>query len=348
MDGTAPPWLDHCRARGREGNDRIVRAVQEQAGRALRSVMWRSDVVAGILATWPVDPKKRTEGEWEAVRAAIPGGEFLLSSVIRSRTRQIAAYLRKNRRLPVDVFELEGAPRVARLLLLAACDGQQASIERSVTEPTKVVLRLQLPTRPGPQKYAHWSWVACTIKLPPTVPANAVLHLPTVRIVDGKVRADLAYTHPVPKARHLGHTVALGVDWGLNTLLSAGAARSRPDGTITALGSGAQFRALGVLAKQYRLRKQSEQLHAKTDQYARLADPALDGKQAVLTEEIRRVSERRSHLNDALAWAAARWAVDQAVAAGATVIYLEDLRSMEAGGMGRTQNTRMSQTVRGR
>ncbi|MGX1549325.1 zinc ribbon domain-containing protein, partial [Streptomyces adustus] len=27
---------------------------------------------------------------------------------------------------------------------------------------------------------------------------------------------------------------------------------------------------------------------------------------------------------------------------------MEDLRSMEAGGMGRTQNTRMSQTVRGR
>jgi IS605 OrfB family transposase len=65
------------------------------------------------------------------------------------------------------------------------------------------------------------------------------------------------------------------------------------------------------------------------------------------------VSERRSNLNDALAWAAARWAaarwaVDQAVAAHATVIYLEDLRSMEAGGMGRTHNTRMSQTVRGR
>ncbi|MFJ9909829.1 zinc ribbon domain-containing protein [Streptomyces sp. NPDC101152] len=328
-------------------NDRIVRVAQEQAGRALRSVKWRADVVAGILATWPVDPKKRTEGEWEAVRAAIPGGEFLLSSVIRSRTRQIAAYLRENGCLPVDVFELEPAPRGARMLLLSACDGQQASIERSVTEPTKVLLRMQLPTRPGPQKYADWSWVACTIKLPPTVPASAVLHLPTLRIVGGKVRADLAYTHPVPKAQRFGHTVALGVDWGLNTLLSAGAARLHPDGTITGLGTGAQFRASGVLAKQYRLRKQSERLHAKTDQYARLADPALDGKQAVLTEEIRRISERRLNLNDALAWAAARWAVDQAVAAQATVIYLEDLRSMEAGGMGRTQNTRMSQTVRG-
>ena len=141
--------------------------------------------------------------------------------------------------------------------------------------------------------------------------------------------------------------MALGVDWGLNTLLCAGAARLHDDHTITTLGAGAQFRAAGVLAKQHRLRRISEQLHAKTDQYTRLNDPGLDAKNAVLTQEIRCVSERRSNLGDALAWAAARWAVDQAVAAGATVIYLEDLRSMEAGGMGRTQNTRLSQTVRG-
>ncbi len=147
------------------------------------------------------------------------------------------------------MFELEPTPRVARMLLLAACDGQQATIERSVTEPTKVLLRLQLPTRPDPQKYADWTWVDCTITLPPTVPANAVLHLPTLRITGGKVRADLAYTHPVPKTQRNGHTVALGVDWGLNTLLSAGVARLNGDGTITALGAGAQFRASGVLAR---------------------------------------------------------------------------------------------------
>jgi len=338
-------WTTACE--GVKVNDRIVRAAQEQAGRCLRSVKWRADVVAGILTTWPADPKKRTEAEWEQVRAAIPGGEHLPSSVIRSRTRQIADFERRNGRLPADVFDVEPTPGVARMLLLSACDGQQASIERSATEPKKVLLRLQLPTRPDPQAYRDWSWVACTITLPPTIPAHAVLHLPTLRIVGGKVRADLAYTHPVPKTSRSGHTVALGADWGLNTLVSAGAARLNGDGTITALGAGAQFRAAGVLAKQYRLRKTSERLHAKTDQYTRLADPALDGKAAVLAEEIRRISERRSTLNDALAWAAARWTVDQAVAAGATVIYLEDLRSMEAGGMGRTQNTRMSQTVRG-
>ncbi|MFF4259166.1 zinc ribbon domain-containing protein [Streptomyces sp. NPDC001663] len=328
-------------------NDRIVRMAQEQAGRALRSVKWRADVVDGVLAAWPADPKKRTPEEWDHVRAAIPGGEYLPSSIIRSRTRQITAFERKHGRLAADLFELEPTPRVPRMLLLAACDRQQATIERLATEPTKALLRLQLPTRPDPQMYADWTWVECPIALPPTVPGCAVIHLPTLRIAGGQVRADLAYTHPVPKTQRTGHTVALGVDWGLNTLLSAGAARLHDDGRATALGSGAQFRAAGVLAKQYRLRRISERLHAKTDHYVRLADPALDGKNAVLAEEIRRVSERRSNLNDALAWAGARWTVDQAAAVGATVIYLEDLRSMEAGGMGRTHNTRMSQTVRG-
>ncbi|WP_075731109.1 zinc ribbon domain-containing protein [Streptomyces acidiscabies] len=328
-------------------NDRIVRMAQEQAGRTLRSVKWRADVVGGVLAAWPADLKKRTPEEWDQVRAAIPGGEYLPSSIIRSRTRQITAFECEHGRLAADVFELEPTPRLPRMLLLAACDGQQATIERSATEPTKALLRLQLPTRPDPQKYADWTWVECPIALPPTVPANAVIHLPTLRIAGGQVRADLAYTHPVPKTQRTGHTVALGVDWGLNTLLSAGAARLHDDGRITALGSGAQFRAAGVLAKQYRLRRISERLHARTDHYMRLADPSLDGKNAVLAEEIRRVSERRSNLNGALAWAAARWTVDQAAAVRATVIYLEDLRSMEAGGMGHTQNTRMSQTVRG-
>ncbi|MGW0885286.1 hypothetical protein [Streptomyces sp. NPDC002671] len=179
-----------------------------------------------------------------------------------------------------------------------------------------------------------------------------MLHLPTLRVAAGRVRADLANTHPVPKARRTGHRVALGVDWGPNTLLSAGAARLHDDGTITALGAGAQFRAAGVLARQHRLRRLSEHLHTKADHYQRLIggdeQHHLADKHEVLRGEIRHVSNRRSNLNDALAWSAARWAVDQAVTVGATVIYLENLRSMEAHGMGRTTNTRLSQTVRGR
>jgi hypothetical protein len=332
-------------------NDRIVRMAQEQAGRVLRSVKWRADLTAGVLTTWPADPAKRDAGEWDAVRAAAPGGAFLPSSVIKSRTRQAASFGRKHGRLPVDVFELEAAPRTARMLLLSACDGQQATLERHESDPGRALLRLQLPTRPDPRSYRDWAWAACPITLPPTIPPNAVLHLPTLRMHQGRVRADLAYTHPVPKARHTGHTVALGVDWGLNTLLSVGAVRLHDDGRITALGGGGMFRAAGVLAKQHRLRRLSEHLNAKADHYQRLTGSdtghSLAARHAVLTDEIRRVSRRRSNLNDALAWAAARWAVDQAIAAGATVVYVEDLRSMEARDMGRTMNTRLSQQVRG-
>ncbi|WP_409467627.1 zinc ribbon domain-containing protein [Streptomyces sp. HC307] len=332
-------------------NDRIVRMAQEQAGRALRSADWRAELTSAVLQTWPCDPGRRTPEEWDQVRKAVPGGRSLPSSVIRSRTRQITAFAAKNGRLPADVFELEAPPRAARMLLLSACDSQQATIERGEDDPQRALLRLQLPTRPDPRCYRDWAWVACPITLPPTVPPGAVLHLPTLRLTGGKVRADLAYTHAVPKARRSGHTVALGVDWGLNTLLSAGAARLQDDGHITALGHGAQFRAAGVLARQHRLRRLAEHLHTKADHYQRLIDAdeqhELSGKHEVLRDEIRFVSDRRSHLNDALARAAARWAVDQAIAAQATIIYLEDLRSMEAGGMGRTHNTRMSQTVRG-
>ncbi|SCF27795.1 hypothetical protein GA0074695_5086 [Micromonospora viridifaciens] len=334
-------------------NDRIVRMAQEQAGRVLRSSKWRVDVTGGVLSTWPSDPRRRTPVEWEQVRQAIPGGEGLPSSVIKSRTRQAVAFIAANGRLPVDVFELEGIPRVPRMLLLAACDRQQATIERNDTDPARALLRMQLPTRPDPRGYRDWTWVACPISLPPTVPAGAFLHLPTLRITGRQVRADVAYTHGVPKARSSGHTVALGVDWGLNTLLSAGALRLQEDGRITALGAGGQFRAAGVLAKQHRLRRHGERLHAKADHYQRLIaggdqQHQLAGKHAVLRDEIRHVSARRSNLNDALAWAAARWTVDQATAATATVIYLEDLRSLEAKGMGATMNTRLSQQVRGK
>ncbi|WP_228022749.1 zinc ribbon domain-containing protein [Streptomyces acidicola] len=332
-------------------NDRIVRMAQEQAGRALRSAGWRAGLTSAVLETWPRDPGKRTPKEWDQVREAALGGRCLPSGVIRSRTRQITAFAAKNGRLPADVFELEAPPRAARMLLLSACDGQQATIERGEGDPQRALLRLQLPSRPDPRSYRDWTWVACPVTLPPTVPAGAVLHLPTLRLAGGKVRADLAYTHVVPKASRTGHTVGLGVDWGLNTLLSAGATRLHDDGHITALGHGAQFRAAGVLARQHRLRRLSEHLHAKVNHIEQLIAGdqrhELSGKHEVLRDEIRFVSDRRSHLNDALAWAAARWTVDQAIAAHATVIYLEDLRSMEAGGMGRTHNTRMSQTVRG-
>lgn len=331
-------------------NDRVCRMAQEQAGRILRSAGWRDALTYAITTTWPVNPGRRTPDEWDAVRAAMPGGEHMPSSVIRARTRQVQRFADDNGRLPDNVFELEAPPQTCAMLLLAACDRQAATIERSAADPGRALLRVQLPSCPDPRSYKDWAWVAVPLVLPPTVPARATLHLPTLRIVRGKLRAEVPFTLLVPAARRSGHDVALSVDWGLNTLLAAGAASLDPDGKVRALGAGAQYRAGGVSAKQHRLRRQNEKLHAKIDHYERLSgdspDHPLKGKIATLQEEERRVNDRRSHLNNALAWSSARWSVDQAITVGATVIYVEDLRSLEARGMGKTMNTRLAQTVR--
>ncbi|MEV0405409.1 hypothetical protein [Actinoallomurus sp. NPDC050550] len=270
-------------------NDRIVRMAQEQAGRILRGAQHRAEMVAEVLNTWPADPAKRTPAEWNAVREAIPDGRSLSGGVIKARTRQVTAFVAGHGRFPVDVFDLEEAPRAARMLVLAAVDRQQAILERAEDEPARVLLRLQLPTRPDPRAYADWTWVACPLNLPPTVPPDAVLHLPTLRPQGQKIHADLAFSHPVPKTERKGHTTSLGVDWGLNILLSAGACRLRPDGTITALGVGAMFRAAGVMARQHRLRRHGEHLHSKIDTYTRLIDGQEDHhlvvKHATLTAE---------------------------------------------------------------
>jgi hypothetical protein len=317
---------DACPPGGVQVNDRIARMAQEQAGRTLRLACWRDALTRAITATWPADPGKRTPEEWDAVRAAIPGGEQVGSAVIRARTRQVACYRHAHGSLPGDVTDLETPPRMPAMLILAGCDRQQASIERHETDPRRALLRLQLPACPSPRSYQDWSWVAIPLTLPPTVPAAATLHLPTLRITRGRVRADVAFTRQVPAAGRDGHTTALGVDWGLNTLLSAGAVRLGRDGSITALGAGAQFRASGVLAKAHRLRRHGEQLHAKLGQYELLTaerqDSPLAGKAALLREEARRVADRRARLNEALAWSAARWAADQAIASGASVIYV--------------------------
>jgi hypothetical protein len=244
-------------------NDRVRRMALEQAGRILRSAAWRAALTTAILATWPAQSGKRTPEEWDAVRAAIPGGEHLPSGIIRARTRQAGRFLAANGRLPRDVFELEDVPHSAGVLLLSACDRQQATLERHQADPRRALLRVQLPLRPDPRSHRDWAWVALPVVLPPTVPPGARLHLPVLRVAGGKAHADLAFTHAVPAARRDGHTVALAVDWGLNTLLAAGAARLHPDGTITALGAGAQYRAAGVLAKGHRLRRHAERLHAK-------------------------------------------------------------------------------------
>jgi len=151
----------------------------------------------------------------------------------------------------------------------------------------------------------------------------------------------------------------VGLDWGVNTLLTGTVGKLADTSTGTRVvsdGRMLRFDATGVSAKLHRLRGNREQVAARRDHHARLLDglpenapdrAALTAKHAVLEVQHERVCDRIRHLNHALAWAAARWAVDQASALGASVIYLEDLATLEARGR-RKGNSRLSAQVRGR
>nr|WP_234441758.1 transposase [Streptomyces sp. WM6386] len=186
-----------------------------------------------------------------------------------------------------------------------------------------------------------------------------MLHTPTLRPTPaGRIAVDLPHSRPVPATQASGHTVALGFDWGVNTLLTGTLGRLTgrgPTRRVLTDGRPLVFDATTASAALHRLRDVREHLAAKRDHCRALADglgsphlawgERLD-RARVLEAEHRRVCARIRHLNTALAWSAARWAVDQAAALGASVIYLEDLATLEARGH-RRGNARLSGQVRG-
>ncbi|MEV6586450.1 zinc ribbon domain-containing protein [Streptomyces acidicola] len=335
-------------------SDRVRRAAEEYAARTLRLAVHRRTLVAAILATWPADPRRRTEAEWAALRAALPAG--VGRAEIRNRTRQVSAYLREHGRLPAGLCELEGPPEVAGLVLLAAMDRQQVTLQR--VDAVTARLRVKLPLCPAPASGRDWAWHVIDIRLPRTVAADAVLHTPTLRPAGGRIAVDLPHSRPAPPVKASGHRVAVGFDWGVNTLLTGTVGRLSGQGETARVvtdGRPLIFDATVISAKLHRLRGHREHLAAKRDHYRHLADnlgaphrswAGLLDRTAVLEVEHERVCARIRHLNQALAWSAARWAVDQTAALGATAIYLEDLATLEARGR-RRGNARLSGQVRG-
>jgi hypothetical protein len=331
-------------------SDRVRRIAEEEAARALRAAAHRRAVVAALLATWPADPTARTSGEWSALRAVLPDG--VDATTIRNRTRHIAAFLNREGRLPTHLCELEDAPAVPGQVSLAAADRQQVVVAR--VDDATVRVWTKLPSCPSPASYRDWMWHTLDVALPPTVPASAGVCSPTLRSDRDRVRVDLPWRMPHTPPPLTGHTRAIGADWGLNTLLTGALTDLEDDGVASADGRPIRFNAAGVSAKLVRLRRHREQLKTKLDHLVRLrdgrpdaVDPAVAGKIATLGREHVAVCDRIRNLNKSLAWSAARWLVDHAIAAGATVIYLEDLATLEAGGASRSLNRRLSGQVRG-
>src|SRR5262249_4025346 len=167
---------------------------------------------------------------------------------VRNRTRQVAAFLTRERRLPAHFCELEPVPAVAQQVSLAAADRQHVIVQR-IDQSATVPVRTQLPTCPAPAGYRDWAWHTVDVTLPPTVPTSAAVCSPTLRPCADRVRIDLPWRLPHTPPALMGHTRALGADWGLTTLLTGTAADLHADGQVSANGRPLRFDAAGVSAK---------------------------------------------------------------------------------------------------
>ena len=332
-------------------SDRIRRMAEELVGRALRLSLHRKAILDGIIATWPADPKRRTAQEWEALWEMLPAG--VSKAEVRNRTRQVARFMTSEGRMPKGLCDLESQPRVGRTLPLAACDKQQVVFYRRSDDAA--ILDVRLPKIARPKTRQDWSETRIEISLPPTVVPNAILATPSMRVVDNRVAADMPWEiTQLPSSPRNGHVLALGADWGVSCLLTASVGKLVTDGgrkRVVTDGRPLFFDPSGVVGKYHRLRKQSEHLHKKITHIEALCSNGkssylLEQKLAVLVAEREAVASRMSHLNHEIAWSAARWMIDQAVAVGASAIYIEGLGDMEAGGLGRTINARVSAQVR--
>lgn len=161
-----------------------------------------------------------------------------------------------------------------------------------------------------------------------------------------------AATELVPEGDLVSATVAVGVDWSPSTLGAAAITTEDPDG-LSSDFRGFTYDDRGLGTKLTRLQTEGQVLHRKAARLEKLAATGppevrarLEEKIAVLNAHREAVGVKRGKINRELGFHFARQVTDYAEAAGAQVIAVEDLTTLETRGHGRVNNNRAAQSAR--
>jgi hypothetical protein len=213
---------------------------------------------------------------------------------------------------------------------------------------------VKLPTTAAPTGRAQWRRVRLTAAIPPHLHRRPISewHLPTLHLDHRGLLLRCAATEAVPAADLTSGTTAVGVDWSPSTLGAAAITTQTPEGLVSDYrGYTYDDRGLGI--KLARLQTEGQLLHAKAARLRRLATTAppevragLETKIVVLDEHRTAVGIKRAKINREMAFHFGRQVTEFAAAAGATVIAVEDLTTLETRGHGRVNNNRAAQSAR--
>jgi hypothetical protein len=325
---------------------RVTRVVTAQVMATLRTLTYRDTAITALSARF--DPATGV--------VAPPNGsaKHVSAGFARGVRRQLAAHARRTDGAPagrVRITDVQEPPRMAAMGQLSAADRQLAQITATGRE---LVLTVKLPTSPTPAGRAQWRRVRLTAAIPAHLHGRAVTgwHLPTLILDRRGLLWRGAATEVIPATDLMAGTVAVGVDWSPTTLGAASTVADNPEGLVSDYrGFTYDDRGLGI--KLARLQAEGQLLHRKAARLTRLAATApaevrtqLEAKIAVLDEHREAVGAKRRKINRELAFHFARQTTDYSAAAGAQVIAVEDLTTLEPRGHGRVNNNRAAQSAR--
>ncbi|MDV7352821.1 zinc ribbon domain-containing protein [Rhodococcus oxybenzonivorans] len=327
---------------------RVTRVVTAQAVGTLRTLAYRDNAISSLSARFdPVTGR---------IAAPTTAGECVPAGYARGVVRQLAARSRGTGSgggptTCLRITDVQTPPTSAPMARLSAADRQLSQI--TVTDAV-MTLTVKLPTTAAPTGRAHWRRVRLIAAIPPHLHTRAITewHLPTLVLDHRGVLLRCAATESVRAPDLTSGSTAVGVDWSPATLGAAAIVTERPDGLVSDYrGFTYDDRGLGI--KLARLQAEGQHLHRKAARLTRLAATAppevrteLEEKIAVLDAHRAAVGVKRGKINRELAFHFARHIVEYAAAAGAAVIGVEDLSTLETRGHGRVNNNRAAQSAR--
>lgn len=318
---------------------RVKRLVRHRVGSTLKSLVQQDRVLRSL--TTEMTPTPYVSGAY--------------GKTIR---RMRDTYLARHPATPEDELRIPlmmPAPTLRPLLNLGAVDKQLAILNHT---EDRLTLRLKAPTSATPDTRADWPWHTLEFAIPSHLRTRALMawHLPTIRASGAdRMVVTFAYTEAVPDVcPRAGINRMLGVDWSPSVFaVSAMVEREATDGCLVSNYRARVFDDRGLGVKLRRLQEGSEQLHAKIARITALLNGSapsphedLAKKKRILQIEAALINRKRRMLNRELAFLFARHMVDVALQTDATAIALEDLRSLQAGGIGRLNNNMTSQSAR--
>ncbi|GAF48535.1 zinc ribbon domain-containing protein [Rhodococcus wratislaviensis] len=329
----------------------VTRVATAQAVATLRTLTYRDTAIASLSARF--DP--------ETGRLSAPSGaaEYVPSGFARGVRRQLIARTRRigdahsgaAQSARVRITDVQTPPRTSATARLSAADRQLAHI--TVTDAV-MTLTVTLPTTVAPTGRAQRRRVRLAAAIPPHLHRRPISdwHLPTLHLDHRGLLLRCAATEAVPAADMTSGTTVVGVDRSPSTLGAAAIATETPEGLASDY-RGWTYDDHGLGIKLARLQTEGQLLHRKAARLRRLAATAppevraqLEAKIAVLDAHRETVGVKRGKINREPAFHFGRQVTDFAAAAGATVIAVEDLTTLDTRGHGRVNNNRAAQSAR--